>query len=916
MPKNFFYSINLLIKSDSHLEKSITSIISDETFFLENIQLILIDTLCSELSLRFCAEYSKKYPENVFFVDASDKKEFDCYNDAKPLCTGTYITYIDNYSEYSKKTLVELKKILGSGKIPVLCIRPIVSPSGEEPREYRNDIPNGIVKLKETPDSFILMLGCYFFNKKTADKLLFDGSLPFHADVKFITEALLTTYSYVFTDSHTYTTTSPSEQEVFKYTPQYHRSFYSQTVDEFIIPMLISCPGSILAQNIMLYLLEMRFALNEGERYKYVIIGNFTDEFFDKVSKALKYIDDAVILNKKICRLCGLDEEMSFRLLRMKYKSTDMTPDVDLVLPKESLEKSYYNSNGRLIKTTLSGEFMAHVNQAVTASSRDISADITAINYDDEGLYVDAVLYGCSCLNESSYKVYVNINGERSRVIRSKVYTLKKYFDVPFLKRYSFRFFVPVSKGKNIDTIYLSMKYEKLVFRIGMTFNGIFSKLSTNIKNSYWHFLDRIMTYDRKTRSIVIRRATGSLLGICENKFLSEANKDGTFTDLMYYRQLRKNVSAAISEKTDHKYILFYDDNGVNYNGNLLFRYFSKFKGNEKLEVFFTARRNSDEQDFLLESEYENVLDTGSKKSKITALSSDLIIATDCDVYESLGFTKRDMVFLKDLFNAKIISVKDFFMTYDTAQFDNRLRDNTQLFFCASQIEKEHLLKKIYDYDEAMIKVTGYPLLDTLTDNKEKLILISPGDRRQFCIYEHSEYYRFSESRFFKLYNNILIDPILLEAIRSHGYKIAVLMPHSIEKFIKLFTSSDDITLYEYTEGNEAMLISKASLLITDYCDIQYRFAYLNKPVVYYYPHDLPIQQEYKNEGLAKSSFGELFFEHDSLINYLIREIDKDFRQKPYYSKKCREFFQYHDTDNCKRIIKTLISTFFPELYN
>ena len=911
MPKKFFFSINLLIKSDSHLEKSIASVIGDESFFLENVQLILIDSLCSKLSLDICTKYSKKYPENIYFVDASDKNEYECYNDAKPLCTGIYLSYMDNYGEYSKKALNTLSKTLKNGKIPILCVQPVISPSGDEPYKYSSDIQPGIVELKSSPDKFILMLGCYFFHRRIASQLLFDPSLKFHGDVKFITEALLGTYSYIFTDSCDYTTTYPSELEVFRYAPQYNRVFYTQTIKDFIIPMLISCPGSILAQSIMMYLIEIRFALNEDERYKHVIIGNFVDEFFDKVSEALKYIDDCVILNKKICRLCQLDEEAAFRLLRLKYKNEKLKAAVDCASPKENIENSYYNSDGRLDKKTLSGEFVAHINQAVVGTSKEICADLAAINCDSEGLYIDAVLHNCSYLNENEFTLNVNINGEKSKVIPSGVYTLKKYFDKPFLKRYAFRFFVPVSSGKKMDTFFISMKYGRLSFRISLTFNSLFSRLSTKIKNSYWHFLDRVMTYDRKTRSVVIRRATDSLLRRCESKFLSEASAFASLSELIYYRQLRKTAVNTELEKLDHKYIMFYDETGINCNGNILFRYFSRFKNNDKLEVFFSARRGSDEQEFLLDSEYENVLEAGSKKAKIIALCSDIIIASDCDVYESLAFTKKDILFLKDMFNARIVSVKNFFMTYATAQFDNRLRDNIQMFFCASEVEKRHILKNVYDYDEAMIRVTGYPMLDAISDKKEKLILIAPGERRQFCIYENSDHYRFSESRFFKLYNALLTDTELLRSLKENGYELALLIPRSIEKFKRLFYSDKAVRLYGMSEQSETRLIEKASLLITDHSDIQYRFAYLNKPVAYYFPHGLPIQPEYKNEGLAKNSFGELFFDHERLVEFLKKNIAEDFPQPDKYSAMCMEFFKYHDTMNSKRIFHSIIKTFF-----
>ena len=914
MPKNFFFSINLLIRSDSHLEKAIASVIADESFFLENVQLILIDSLCSKLSLEICLKYSRQYPSNIYFVDAGGKNENECYNDAMSLCTGVYSAYIDNYGEYSKKALNSLMKTLKNGKIPLLCVQPMVSPAGEEPHPMVSDIRPGLVDLKKNPDQFILMLGSYFFHRRALADLLFDASLKFHGDVKFITEAYLTTYSYIYTDTCSYTTTAPTVSEVFKYPHQYNRSFYSQVVDELVIPMLKSCAGSVLTQSVMLYLLELRFSLNADEAYKHVIIGNFVDEFIGKTAEALNYIDDCVILNKNICKRCRMDEEAAFRLLRVKYKNDALKPEIDLAGAKDQMEKNYYGADGRLSARTLCGEFVAHYNQAVVGGSRDISAEIAAINYDEKGLYIDAILNGCSFLEEHEFKVLVNINGSKSEVIPSGVYTFRRFFDIPFLKRYAFRFYVPVSSGKTIDTFYLTMKYGKLLFRIGMTFNSVFSRLSSRLHNSYWHFLDRVLTYDRKIRSMVIRRATDSLLRRCESKFLSEASQFVSMTEYLHYRQFRKNVQNTLQDKLDHRYILFYDETGIHENGNVLFRYFSRHNKNEKLEVFFSARRGSVEYEYFVGSDYENILETGSKKARLIALCADVIVATDCDVYEALGFHQKDLLFLKDLFHAKIISVKNFFMTYASAQFDNRLRDNIQMFFCASEREKQHILKSVYDYDEAMVSISGYPLLDMLHNQKEKLILVAPSERRQFCIYENSEHYRFSESRFFKLYNAILTDSELRRRLKDYGYELVLLLPPSIEKFSRLFYSDKYIRVCGFSAQEELQLVNKAVLLVTDHSDLQYRFAYLNKPVIYYYPHGLPIQQEYKDEGLAKNSFGELFFDHEHLIEYLSSHMQQGFPQSESGAKMCESFFRFHDSNNCKRLYKQILLTFFREI--
>lgn len=914
MSKKYFFSINLLIKSDTNLEKSISTIISDEKFFSENVQLILIDSVGTDLSLSICSEYSRRFPNNIIFVDCVNKTSAECYNDARTLCSGQYIAYIDNYGEYSKKALPSLFQLIKTSKIPVICLEPLISIPGGEITPYITGIKNGVVKLKDSPDKFILMLGCCFFNRSVISDISFDTKLYFHAEEKFITEALLKTYSYVFFDKFSYTTISASEREFFRYSPQYHKAFYISAVNDFIIPMLKSYVGSVLVQSIMMYLIDVKFALNSNDRYKNVIIGSYVTEFFNVCAEAMQYIDDAIILNKNLCILSGLDEEVVFRFLRLKYKDHHLKPDMDIVLPKEQAEKKYYDINNRSVSITLSGEFVASVNGAIVARSKDIYTEIIAINYDSEGLYFDAVIKNCSYLDESDFTVYASVNQKRTDVIKSNVYTLTKLFGTSFLKKYSFRFFVPIERGKQIDVIYLNFKSGNLSFRMNMTFRGVHARLSTQIKNSYWSFLDKVLIYDRKTKSLVVRKATDSLLGFYENKFIAEAGKYLSVTELFHYRQIRYACHRMKEDKMDHKYFMFYDDMGINYNGNLLFRYFSKFKNNDRIDVFFSAKRDSEEENFLNDALYDNILESGSKKAKITALCSDIIFATDCDVYESLGFSQKDKLYLRDLFNAKILSVKNFFMNYASAQFDNRLRDNTQLFFCSSEKEKNYILKSVYDYDKSMIKVTGYPMLDALNDEKEKIILVAPGDRRTFCIYENSKYYHFSESRFFKVYNNIMTDIRLLEQVKNYGYKIAVLMPPAIEKYIKLFHSDDTVQFYPYTEQNETSLLSKSAVLLTDYSELQYRFAYLNKPVIYYFPSELPIQYEYKNEKLSKNGFGEIVFEHDKLIDYLCNNLKNNFPQPQKYAQRCKDFFKYHDTNNCGRIFDEAVKTFFPDI--
>ena len=904
MPKQYFFSINLLIKDKSNIDNTISSIISDEKFFLENVQLILIDSVCSEESIQNCSQYIEQFPENIIFVDTSGKKSPASYNDAYSLCSGKYISFIDNHSLYSPKALPVLMEILSGNDIDI-DIAAISPFSSDVP--YINSIPAGMVSLKDTPDKFILMLGCYFFEKNMINNLIFDTKLRFHSEDKFIIQALLQTYSFLFTENCSYTSFLPDEHSFIRFSPQYSKSFYTNAMNDFIIPMLEENKNSAFVKSAMLYLINIKFALNRNDRYKYILNGDHAKDFFSAVKKALAYIDDGIILNKYLCQAANLDNEFPFSLIRIKYDNKNLLPDVDIVLFRDAVEKIYISNYNSPVLHKLNGEFVLSVNNAFISSSRDIFLEIHAINFDGHSLCIDAILQNCSYIDD--FSIYTLINQNKSDVRMSQIYTTETFFDVPFFRKHSLQFNIPVSDGKQIDNACIIMKYQNLTFRLDMKFEGVFARLSTQIQSSFWCFGDKVLTYDEKTKSIIIRRATESLMTFYEGKFFAECSKHLSLSESFRYRQIRKNVRHLLKEKNTFKYLVFYDNFGINSNGNLLFRYFFKARKNHRFIPFFITQKNSPEYNFLINSKYENIIEANSKRAISVILSADIIFSTDCNVYRSLGFSTNDMLFLRDMFNAQIYSVKNFFVTGNSPQFDNRVKDNISQYFCASLFEKNNLLENTYGYSSDMIKTTGYPILDPTFDKKEKLILISPGNRKQFLTYANSDNTKFFESKFFKIYNSLLTNESLLSSLSEHQFKIAVLMPPSIEKYMYAFFSDENISFYSYTEKNIALLIGKAAVIITDYSELLYKMAYLNKPIIYYIPKNLPVQSEYKISNISENSLGIVISEHDKLIEYLTENIPQNFPQPEIYQKRCENFFSHHDTKNCRRIFEAVIGS-------
>lgn len=905
MPSRFFFTINMLLKSESNIKEAVENIITDERYFRENVQLILIDPIGSPEVAEICAQLNTKYPENIVFVDAAEKNPASCYNHARPFALGSYISFIDNHSYYEKGSLKRAQEILKNKRIPVFCMECVTENPGGIDTVYAEDIDDGIVRLHETPDRLILHEGCWFFLSSATSSLRFDTDIHFHYEQKYLIEAMNLTYSYVYSSECTFITTNPSEHEGNRYAPQYNTDFYIRSLREFIIPMLKSYAGSYLVQSAMMYLLGVKLALNAGRNYKGILTGNRLEEFFSLCSEAFNYIEDSVIISPRLLKKCGLDLEYGFALLKMKYKNPKLVPETDIAAPNTAITKRYRTAPNRLEDINLSGEFAAHIGEMLIMRSKDISVNIKTLNFGEDGMYIDAELIGASALGEENFSVYAVINGARSRVIRSDVYTDRTIFGRVMYRRYAFRLFVPVSSGKAIDTVCFNFKHARLSFRMPMTFEGIHSRLSEKLRGSCAVFYGRAVSYDAKTKSLAVRRATESLITLAENRLLGTAAKNEGLSARLYYQRLRHMAKSIRRSDDTRRIFVFYDETGINSNGNLLFRYFTKH-GTDTAVSYFITDKNSPEAVLLADAGYENILEKGSTRAKAVALAANFIIATDNDSYSGLGFTEEDRLYLRDMASAQIISVRNRFLCTPRTDIDNRLADNIRTIFTASNEEKQALLSPELDYDEDMIITAGNPLLDALTDKREKLILISPGRRRIFEVYDHSSLHRFTESIFHREYSALLSDPALLNICRRFGYKLALMLPKEAEKYERTFPQTDLMSVYFETEQNITWLVSHASLLITDYSELQYRFAYLKKSVMYFYPPGLPSTAEPEGEGISRRGFGEVFFDREKLIEAVCLNMEKQFPLKDKYAQRCDSFFEHNDKENCARIFELL----------
>ena len=94
--------------------------------------------------------------------------------------------------------------------------------------------------------------------------------------------------------------------------------------------------------------------------------------------------------------------------------------------------------------------------------------------------------------------------------------------------------------------------------------------------------------------------------------------------------------------------------------------------------------------------------------------------------------------------------------------------------------------------------------------------------------------------------------------------------------------------------------------MVTDYSGVQFDFAYMRKPIVYYHPTQLPPHYEDGGFFYDTMGFGEIEACEDTLVDTLCEYMEQNCVMKDSYRKRADDFFAYSDQESCKRIFDDL----------
>ena len=162
--------------------------------------------------------------------------------------------------------------------------------------------------------------------------------------------------------------------------------------------------------------------------------------------------------------------------------------------------------------------------------------------------------------------------------------------------------------------------------------------------------------------------------------------------------------------------------------------------------------------------------------------------------------------------------------------------------------------------------------------------------------FKHTEYYR--------VFQQLLENEELQDTAKRTGYRIIYLLHPILSAQKEDFKVSGNVKILPATEINYEEILTQSSLMVTDYSGVQFDFAYMRKPVVYFHPPTLPPHFSDGGFSYEEQGFGEICQSVDELVEELCNYLESGCAPKEAYRVREDAFFAFGDHENCRRIFE------------
>lgn len=877
-------------------------------------ELIVIDAICEPASREWMRQWERS--ERLLLLENETALQGESFRMAAERAEGRYLMCLTAEQDFAPEKLTaallhlaELAKTAGEGEEPLIALRPVyAAKDGKQKkylgakREFRGSEPL-YISLEESPDAFSLYPWGYFYPTAGLRRASFSEELPEDALMQVLVELLCGAKAYWLLPE-TILTHEPTPNCWFEYPAQFSKTWYLNSMEHFLARALDE-HSPLCAQYMILYLIQLRYSCNLNERDKSILQGEEKRRFFELTRTALRHVSDEVIARWNIAGMKISEQSLTMFYFRMKYNDPCLFPEL------------VYREEDHNLLGNMNGAPVGDINQKHLL--------VQVIYYDGANLTIDARFTGSYLFDPDKIYFVAKVNGANYRARTNRVYSLIKAFNETIGRDFTFQSVLPSeSFSQDVNSMGFYLVYEGREYPIPSLFSRPQSKLNRAFSATYYAFDKKMLQYDVAKDVYVVTKATRFRVFVNECKLMWQFIKK---KKKHKYGLLCAGMRAAYwltKPFYEHKRIWLTQDKlfKAGDNGEYFFRYVMQNKrGDNGVKLYYVVNEDSPDYPRLKKQYPHNVLRFNSLRHRLTALHADMILATHVDTLHCNGFTKQAQLYFKDLFNGRVACLAHGLTIQKIAQYQNRTFDNTVLYFFASKYEVENVKHEIYDYyDPSMLKLTGHGRYDGLINRDKRQLLITPTWRRSFTTgaakkgstYGHSE--TFKSSDYFKIYNGLINDERLIAAAKKYGYRIMYLLHPAMSSQLEDFDKNDYVDIVAATSAvSYEQVLTESSLMVTDYSGVQFDFAYMKKPVVYYHPSILPPQYESSGLDYETMGFGPICTGHEQIVETLCRYMEKDCVLEKEYCRRVDDFYAFSDHNNAARIYEEVIR--FQERY-
>lgn len=893
-------SVIMLINNDQDMEIRFSKFLSDTEYFSEHIELIIVDSECSDLSSAPSLRIKEQYPNNVSYYPCPGKNLAFCYNFALQHAHGSYIHFTKASVGMNCTHLQAVENFMDAAEnTDIVCLFPIYRDIKNKEVNYLSYKCSTFRTSIETEDLFNLYFFSYFFKKEAIKNSAFNESLDIDSELDFLLKALIYNRNYSFLNRKL-RCDEMLETDFYNYASIYDKEWYTKSLNEIFLPILEENPNNRFLQHAITYLIEIRFAANRNDRNKNILLKDDIPSFFNSIQQIFQHIDDDILVRYAFRGTNILPKYMGTTLLRIKYDDPALMPVISMT----------------------ANDLVATHNQTILDKANSLKINVMAIDYENSTLIIDGELTNAYIFDFSKLRVFAQVVSIQGTVTidakPNNIYSLDKYFGISMKKGVTFQIRIPLSSDEKLHySITFGLNYGICTILLPVFFIKSQARLVNEFNLSYWRFGEYVLFYKKKTNELIIKP--------CSKTFLIDR-------ELKLMKQYRKNAKKAVDKKRSLKSIAlrcaywitkpFFSKKQIwmtfdqlfkgGDNGEYFFKYVSQLNRPD-INIYYVINKNSGDYKRLKKT-YKNVLAFNSIYHKLISLHTDMVFATRVDVKLYCGYGPDLEKYFRGLLDYKIFCLQHGLTIQRIAQYQNRLFDNTRLYFCVSKYEIENLLHPVYGYEESVLKLTGAPRYDGLINNDQRQILITPTWRRNVTAgtnkkgHMHDYSPNFKHTEYFKLYNALINDERLIACAKKYNYRLIYLLHPILSPQIDDFTKNDYVEIIAGANNdlNYETILTESSLMVTDYSGVQFDFAYMRKPIIYYHPDTLPPQYDEGGLNYATMGFGPVCKNHQEIVDSLCSHIENECRLEPLYKKRADEFFAFSDHDNCKRVFEAV----------